>query len=72
MQIQPFHRRCHVLRQGLLGTRSSATLFRWVRDGVIPAPHTITPGVSGWFADEIKAIQARIRGGDPTEEAPRG
>ena len=35
-----------------------ATIWRWSRDGVLPAPVTISPGCTRWRVDEIEKRDA--------------
>ena len=34
---------------------SVATVWRWSKEGRLPAPHRLSPGVTAWRADEIAA-----------------
>lgn len=40
---------------------SRQSIWRWARDGVIPAPKKISPGMTRWLADELDAHD-RARG----------
>lgn len=41
----------------LLGI-SAPTVYRWVREGRIPAPRKIGPRVSGWRVSDLRALLA--------------
>lgn len=41
----------------LLGV-SAPTVYRWVREGRIPAPRKIGPRVSGWRVSDLRALLA--------------
>lgn len=32
-----------------------STVWRWARDGRLPPPHRLGPGVSAWDLDEVEA-----------------
>lgn len=46
------------LRPAALALRlgvSRATIWRWVKTGRLPTPVSLSPGVTGWWASELRA-----------------
>jgi predicted DNA-binding transcriptional regulator AlpA len=38
----------------VLKSASSATIWRWVKAGRLPAPHKLSPGVTAWNVGELR------------------
>jgi predicted DNA-binding transcriptional regulator AlpA len=41
--------------QSLCGGCSAPTIWRWVRDGRLPKPRRLSPGITGWNVGELRA-----------------
>lgn len=47
------------------GDAGKSTIYRWIQDGIWPAPIRLGPNVAAWLADEVDAVlRARTAGAD--------
>jgi prophage regulatory protein len=56
----------HSLRdvQRMTGGKSRSTIYRWSRNGILPAPKKIGPNSIGWLKSELEDFFAKFQQGD--------